>query len=358
MKERIFRSLHPIRPAAKPDFTLIELLIVIAIIGGKVPQPSNGMFVGGKVPLPSNGMFVGDKVPQPYNGMFVASLLLMPLGACRPPAPCGRVKKTLSLTGVFAKLFPKKRSTKPSEAGATSDFSLPTFFSSEKKVRFTLIELLIVIAIIAILASMLLPALNKAREKVKQTGCINNCKQQGMAAAMYVDANTGYYPTASDKNDRSTNWKYELAPYLGIQVKDTTGASLGDGVFRCPSWLMKEPVAEAWRGGYGWNQVYMGYSDYASTPRQKGAGRIPSETILLGDTTDWYSAGTWELSYIYPSRYPWSSLAPSVGKRHNKGICVTMADGHSEWMTQSELLNGKNGDVNWYYRKSGGTGNK
>ncbi|HVM62205.1 MAG TPA: type II secretion system protein [Verrucomicrobiae bacterium] len=62
-----------------------------------------------------------------------------------------------------------------------------------RKQAFTLIELLVVIAIIGILAAMLLPALNKARQKGYQAACIANIKQWGVAISLYADEHSGWY---------------------------------------------------------------------------------------------------------------------------------------------------------------------
>jgi prepilin-type N-terminal cleavage/methylation domain-containing protein/prepilin-type processing-associated H-X9-DG protein len=98
-------------------------------------------------------------------------------------------------------------------------FGMYVFSSGQKRQAFTLLELLVVIAVIAILLCTFMPALSGVKAKSNATKCLSNLKQLGYATEMYADDHGEHFP--GDEHS-SPSWLAALAPYSGTNV------------YRCP----------------------------------------------------------------------------------------------------------------------------
>jgi prepilin-type N-terminal cleavage/methylation domain-containing protein/prepilin-type processing-associated H-X9-DG protein len=162
---------------------------------------------------------------------------------------------------------------------------------------FTLIELLVVIAIIAILAAILFPVFAKAREKARQTQCLNNQRQIATAATMYAQDHDEMYPTAE------TFW----------------GAlGLDKGVLMCPTKGTKTANAYFYNGGSHLSGAALGE---VATP---AAAMLVCDGVQNTIPTGWITASS--AGFL---------VGHSLGElidlsRHGKKVIAAFCDGHVE----------------------------
>jgi general secretion pathway protein G len=213
--------------------------------------------------------------------------------------------------------------------------------SRDRRSGFTLVELLVVIGIVALLISILLPALNKARSAANTVACASNLRQIGQAFMMYTqDGNKGYLPSpyTSEVWPDST-WMYKLQPYLSRKkssgVTADNYALAYDGVFRCPgkgNWSLAGPTDRE-RVSYGMNRFDPDGTRGRRSVKITSVGQFTIATktrettrILLAGENNNGTIGLFNRSDLYTLNPP--TLYPALW--HSKRDNVLFCDGHVE----------------------------
>ncbi|MEX0653862.1 MAG: type II secretion system protein [Phycisphaeraceae bacterium] len=213
-----------------------------------------------------------------------------------------------------------------------------TSTASRGRQAFTLIELLVVISIIAMLVSILLPALQGARRAARNTVCMSNQRQIGLAMMVHRNDNHDRFPPGHSP----FNWDDTQAYTWDEILIDTV--DMAPTIFACPDQDQDWAPADRYYRGYGLNQNFLRDEDGVETSGVNGAYsreidpaemEQPAATIVIGDRhelaggTDYAShmvGRGWGLGFAF-NEPDYINMAPALHARHPNALTnFLMAD--------------------------------
>ncbi len=210
--------------------------------------------------------------------------------------------------------------------------------------HFTLIELLIVIAIIGVLASMLLPSLQKARESARQSSCLGRMRNISLACFSYLPDNNSYYPQVAYTSDLANWWSSPVQNPWGATLVDSGYLSGGknaymgsDSVFKCPA--DSSPVASPSSG----KRTYtISYACVYSSAEAKFLSiketvlKDKTRTVMLGESARNYNNIFGGSALAYQMTNQPASAGDWISYLHNLKANFIFADGHSNAFMERE----------------------